>query len=63
MRFLEFAPLKTVKPMTPAQGRLYACKQQVEKARKALKYEQDLQRRRREQEKRQREQSRRRQSA
>jgi hypothetical protein len=63
MRFFEIAPLKRIKPMTPAQGRLYARRQQVEKARKALKHEQDLQRRRREQEQRQREQSRRRQNS
>ena len=50
MRFVEFSTLKPIKPMTPAQHRIYAKKQQVDHAKDALKREKDAQKRQKEQE-------------
>ena len=44
MRFYEFAPtLKHIKPMSAPQARIYALKQQKERASKLLKAEKDRQ--------------------
>lgn len=51
MRFYEFAPIKHIKPLNPAQARIYALKQQKQNADKHLKAERDRQKRQREQEK------------
>jgi len=45
MRFFEFSTLKPIKPMTPAQHRVYAKKRQVDQAKDALKRERDFQKR------------------
>ena len=50
MRFFEFSTLKPIKPMNPAQHRIYAKKQQIERDKDALKREKDAQKRKREQE-------------
>ena len=44
MRFYEFSVIKPKKPLTPAQARIAALKQQVDAARQSLKRERDLQR-------------------
>ena len=50
MRFYEFAPstLKHIKPMNPAQHRIYSMKRNVDQAKDALKREKETQQRRRE---------------
>ncbi len=50
MRFYEFAQstLKPIKPMNPAQHRIYSMKRNVDQAKDALKREKEAQRRRRE---------------
>lgn len=50
MRFYEFArsTLKPIKPMNPAQHRIYSMKRNVDQAKDALKREKEAQRRRRE---------------
>jgi hypothetical protein len=47
MRLFEFASstLKPIKPMTPAQHRVYSKKRQVDQARDALKREREFQKR------------------
>lgn len=51
MRFYEFAPKKHIKPLNPAQARIYALQQQKQNADKLLKAEKDRQKRQREQDK------------
>lgn len=53
MRFYEFArsTLKPIKPMNPAQHRIYAMKRNVDQAKDALKREKDAQKRHKEMEK------------
>jgi len=48
MRLNEIKPLKHIKPLTPAQARLYKLKAGVEQSRTALKAERDSQKRKRE---------------
>ncbi len=50
MRFYEFArsTLKPIKPMDPAQHRIYSMKRNVDQARDALKREKETQKRHRE---------------
>lgn len=50
MRFYEFAQstLKPIKPMNPAQHRIYSMKRNVDQAKDALKREKETQQRRRE---------------
>ena len=43
MRFTEFKPVKSLKPLNPAQARIAALKQNVEIARQSLKRERDYQ--------------------
>ena len=52
MRIYEISTLKPIKPMSPAQHRIYAKKRQVDQAREALKREKDAQKRQRELERR-----------
>jgi hypothetical protein len=50
MRLFEFArsTLKPIKPMNPAQHRIYSMKRNVDQAKDALKREKDAQKRRKE---------------
>ena len=48
MRIFEIQPIKTIKPLTPAQARINALKQNVENTRKQLQAERERQRRQRE---------------
>lgn len=50
MRFCEFSrsTLKPIKPMNPAQHRIYSMKRNVDQAKDALKREKDAQKRHRE---------------
>lgn len=50
MRFYEFAQstLKPIKPMNPAQHRIYSMKRNVDQAKDALKREKEAQQRQRE---------------
>lgn len=45
MRFYEFAPKKHIKPLNPAQARIYSLQLQKERATKLLKAEKERQRR------------------
>ena len=51
MRFYEFKTIKPKKPMKPAQYRVYSLKQNVDRARTALRTEKEAQRRKRDIEK------------
>jgi hypothetical protein len=51
MRIHEITTIKPVKPLTPGQTRIRSLKQNVDQARKAVKGEQDAQRRQRDIEK------------
>ena len=48
MRIFEIQPIKAIKPLTPAQARIKALKQNVENGRKQLQAERERQRRQRE---------------
>jgi hypothetical protein len=48
MRIFEIQPIKTIKPLTPAQARINSLKQNVENTRKQLQAERERQRRQRE---------------
>jgi hypothetical protein len=48
MRIFEIQPIKTIKPLSPAQARIKALKQNVENGRKQLQAERERQRRQRE---------------
>ena len=48
MRIFEIQPIKTIKPLTPAQARINSLKQNVENTRKQLQAERESQRRQRE---------------
>jgi hypothetical protein len=45
MRFFEFKPIKHIKPLTPPQARIHNIKANIERNKRALKAEKDLQQR------------------
>ena len=50
MRFREFATIKPIKPMSPAQARIASGKKRVDQAKQALKTERDYQKQQHERE-------------